>query len=128
MEQLQGIGLQDISQLFQKFTDNPAYQFVLKLFANDRFLKGLDGLLQFKNWKDLFIAQAITFVVLLFFRSWRMSLHEQGQWFARLWTGLWTSVLGWLVLIIGVPYFIIGPAFLDALMGIFEVAQNQPTQ
>ncbi len=126
MEQLQGIDIQDISQLFQKFTDNPAYQFILKLFANDQFLKGLDGLLQFKDWKNLLIAQAITFIALLFFRSWRMSMHEQGQWFARLWTGIWTSIIGWIVLIILVPYFMIGPPFLDTIMGVVEVVQSQP--
>ncbi len=118
--------IQDLTQFFQRFSDNPAYRFGLKLLENDRVLQGLDGMLQYKDWKGLLVLQLIAAVVVMLFRSWRMSLHEPGHWFGRFWTAIWTSVVGWVFLLFIVPYFSIGRPYVDLWAGIIEVARNQP--
>jgi hypothetical protein len=95
---------------------NPAVQAYLQFFSNPAFSDGMSKIVQSPNRLNLLYGEVGLFLFMIIFRAWRFAKAD--HWAKKLWTNLWTFVMG-IVLAAALPVVLID-GYLQTLQGLFE--------
>lgn len=115
------------ADLFKRFTEmlsQPKTLKYLEMVSDPEFTQPLFSLMDHSNWKLLLYLQLGLLVLLFFFRAWRYSLCERGQWLKRIWIGVWTMLLYWCLAGIALPTMLLGDAYVRTLKGLYRIIQS----
>lgn len=82
---------------------------VMQLASDERFLKAAGDLWSHPNRNTLLIAELVFMVLMYFFKAWRQSRAR--NWFTKLMTGFFLSIITWFGIVLVLPAIILGEPF-----------------
>ncbi|RZA08924.1 MAG: hypothetical protein EOP11_03330 [Proteobacteria bacterium] len=95
---------------------------VMVLAGDQKFLKSAGDLWNSPARNTLLVAQLIFAIFMYFFKAWRQS--KAGNWFTRLLSGLFWSVVSLAVLTLALPALILGEPFRIVLSTLWRVLSS----
>jgi uncharacterized membrane protein len=95
---------------------------IMVLASDQKFLKAAGDLWNSPERNTLLIAEAVFFVFMFFFRAWRQA--KASNWFTRVLTGFFLSVVTWIGLVLVLPAVILGEPFRQVVSSLWRVVSS----
>lgn len=120
--QLQGLDIDPASvERVNRLMKSPATAKLIGLLEDERFVNSAVAVAESPNKKKLIFLEIIFALLIFFFKSWKYSQLEQGQFLKRCWIGLWTTGAYVLVAFLVLPTWQLGSGYLDLISGISKL-------
>jgi hypothetical protein len=91
----------------------------MRLAADDKFLQSITDLWNHPKRNTLLIAEGIFLVIMLFVKAWRDAKAK--NWFTKLLMSLALSVFTWIVVVLVLPYLVLGEPFKVVVLTLWRV-------